>query len=577
MRRPAILALSLCVLAAVAWFWSTWRGAHHAERDGYTNPTRQRGSGPFDFTNIGPQSGLDFTYFRGETGKYWITETTGGGVALVDFDSDGWLDVVVVDGCAQPPDPADHTHPPRLFRNQRDGTFAEVTDLAGIAHSGYGQGCYGFDYDNDGFADLYLTYWGPNALLHNHGDGTYGWPDQPGRPATDAWSTGAVPGDFDRDGAIDLLVVNYLEFDPRNVPICGDPRTAVHSYCGPDSFAPTPSVLLRNLGDGSFEDVSRTAGIVLPDGSARPHAKGLGAVAGDFNGDGWLDIYVANDLEPNFLFLNRTADSGGVMRFEEAAVTQGAATSLDGVAQDSMGVASGDIDGDGRIDLLVTNFYLEGVTLYRNLGVQGFVDGTRAAGLLVPTRPVLGWGAGFFDFDNDGQLDLFTANGHVQSEPGPGISYAMPAQLFRNESGGRFREVLEGGGEYFDRVWNGRGAAFGDLDNDGDIDIVVVHHHQPMALLRNDAGNRNGWIRVTVVGKRSDRDAVGAHVRMIDPQSAVREVGAAGSYLSSNDIRLLFGLGTGSAPATIELRWPSGATRKLERIESRRDVVVYEP
>jgi hypothetical protein len=596
MSRERVLGLSVLVLVVAACV--LWYGVKNSSRDS-TQKTKNLGSsaGPFHFTNITSEAGVQFTYFRGETGKYWITETTGGGVALVDIDADGWLDILVADGCRQPPDLTDREHTARLFRNQHDGTFVEVTVAAGVAHTGYGQGCFSLDYDNDGFDDLYLTNWGPNALYQNNGDGTFSLPQQPGEQATDLWSTGAVPGDFDRDGDLDLLVVNYLLFDYKNQPLCGDPRTGVASYCGPDSFAAPPSVMLSNRGDGTFDDVSRDAGITLPDGSARPAAKGLGAVAADFDDDGWLDIYVANDLEPNFLFLNRTQQSGRGMYFEESALIKGAATNVDGIAQDSMGVTCGDYDGDGRFDLLVTNFYLEGVTLYKNAGSAGFVEATRTVGLLGPTRAVLGWGTGLVDFDNDGWLDLFTANGHVQPNPDQGTTYAMPAQLFRNVSGTRFDEVTQSSGGYFQETWNGRGAAFGDIDNDGDADIVVVHHHQPIAILRNDSHISNHWIRLTLAGRRSDRCSLGARIRLSPSQDAidsspsessehavhpmarpsvVRTVSAAGSYLSSNDYRVLVGLGHHET-ASMQIEWPSGDVQVMHEVRAGQDLVIHEP
>jgi hypothetical protein len=601
-RNTALTFIALAALISAVILWRAWSIWSTSSRGSQVAGNRPPAYQQPIFSDVADRAGVRFTYFRGETGKYWITETTGGGVALADVDGDGWLDIVVTDGCHQPPDGTDKEHTSHVFRNNQDGTFLEITNESGASHSGYGQGCYVWDYDNDGFDDLYLTYWGPNVLLHNRGDGTYELHSSRMESDT-AWSTGAVPGDFDRDGDLDLLVVRYLAFDYHNLPRCGDPRTGVASYCGPDSFDAAPSVLLRNDGAGSFEDESVSSGIVLPDGSARPQAKGLGAVAADLNDDGWLDIYVANDMEPNFLFLNETAEAGSI-RFGESGVARAVATSVDGAAQSSMGVACGDYDSDGRLDLLVTNYYLEGVTLYKNLGADGFVDTTRSAGLLTSTRRVLGWGTGFFDFDNDGDLDLFMTNGHVQSDPGVGVPYAMGAQLFLNQSG-VFQEISETAGDYFRAKWNGRGAAFGDIDNDGDSDVVVVHHHQPMAILRNDLVNPNRAVQLNLLGRLSDRAALGARVTEVVPTESaaardgakmqvdgqgdtvgtatdrrlMRHVASAGSYLSGNDRRVYVGVGPNVDRVTVEVIWPSGRAQVWRNvpISHERQLVIREP
>lgn len=532
------------------------------------------------FTNITESAGVHFSYFRGETSDFWLTETTGGGVALIDYDGDGWLDIFFVNGCKQPVNPADFTHTCKLMRNGGDGTFSDMTPAAGVGHNGYGQGCAVGDFDNDGFDDLYVTCVGSNVLYHNNGDGTIRAVTSEAGVDCPLWSTGAAFGDFDRDGDLDLFVANYVDFDPKTAPSCGDPHTGQRSYCGPNSFGPLPDVLFENNGDGTFSDVSTAAGINLPDGGPRPESKGLGVQVADLDHDGWLDIFVANDQTPNFLFHN-----AGGLKFREVGMAQGVALTGEGATTATMGVACGDYDADGRLDLFTTNFYLEGSTLYRNLGQPGFRDVTATAGLAAITRGVLGWGTGFIDFDNDGWLDLFASNGHVQRDVAGVVPYAMPAQVFRNTGQGILADVSSQAGPYFIEHWNGRGAAFGDIDNDGDTDIVVVHHHQPAAILRNDTLGQGHYLRLKLIGLQSDRNALGAKVIVtfdgseidrVESKQLVRHVSVSGSYLSSSDARLLIGLGTDRSASRFEVRWNTGRLQYRFGSAPNREVVLRE-
>jgi enediyne biosynthesis protein E4 len=410
-----------------------------------------------------------------------------------------------------------------------------------------------------------VTCVGSNVLYHNNGDGTFRAVTSEANADCPLWSTGAAFGDFDRDGDLDLFVANYVDFDPKSAPTCGDPHTGQRSYCGPSSFGPLPDVLFENNGDGTFSDVSTTAGVNLPDGRPRPESKGLGVQIADFDDDGWLDIFVANDQTPNFLFHNE-----GGLKFFEVGQAQGVALTGEGATTATMGIACGDYDGDGRLDLFTTNFYLEGSTLYHNVGRAGFRDVTAAAGLASSTRSVLGWGTAFLDIDNDGWLDLFATNGHVQRDPSGLIPYAMHAQVFRNTGRGNFADVSSQAGPYFMERWNGRGAAVGDIDNDGDTDIVVVHHHQPAAILRNDT-QQGGYLSLRLIGVQSDRDALGTKVTFTLDESAVdlehgrqlvRCVDVSGSYLSSGDARILVGLGAHEGAIRMEVRWNSGALQR---------------
>ena len=475
----------------------------------------------------------------------------GGGVGLIDFDGDGRLDVYAVQGGRFPGGSAGPSGGDRLFRNKGDGTFEDATERSGIAAfaRGYGHGVAVGDYDNDGHPDLFIARWRAYALYRNRGDGTF--EDATGRAGLDGprgWPMSSAFADLDGDGDLDLYVCHYLQWDPQTSAPCDYPgRPDRHSYCVPKAFAAEPDHVYRNDG-GKFVDVTKEAGIVDQDG------RGLGVVIADLDDDGRVDIFVANDMSANFLFRNL-----GGFKFEEVAAASGCASNAEGGYQAGMGIACGDVDGDGRPDLAVTNFYGESTTLFLNLGKGLFADRTVAANLAGPSRHLLGFGASFLDANDDGRLDLVQADGHV-NDFRPGTPYAMPSQLYLGVGNGRFAEVSGRAGPCWSVPRVGRGLAVGDLDDDGRQDVVIVAQGGPLALFHNGgAPDRGHSLTLRLEGRASNRDAVGARVRVTSSgrtQTAWRVGG--GSFLSASDGRLHFGLGPGVAPVDVEILWPSG-------------------
>jgi len=532
------------------------------------------------FTDVAAQAGL--ARARNVSGhplnKRFILEEMGCGVALFDYDNDGWLDIFLVNASSF--DPAVRAAKPvsYLFHNNRDGTFTDVSAKAGFTHSGWGQGCCVGDYDNDGYDDLFVSYWGRNVLYHNNGDGTFtdvtekaGLVGDPRR-----WGAACCFLDYDRDGRLDLFVSNYLNFDPKNVPLPGkSPLCRFNDLpvpCGPQGLPGGTNLLYRNRSDGTFEDVSEKSGITNPRGPAislfsdknwRPAGSyAMGAVSADFDNDGWPDIYVSSDGAPSLLYRNNHDGT-----FSEIAIAAGCAFDENGVAMSGMGVAAGDYDGDGWLDILRTNFSDQPPTLYRNNGNGSFQDASLAAGLGA-NRKYVGFGAGFLDHDNDGWKDLFMANGHVYAQLTGSklyLTYAEPRLLYRNLRNGRFEDVSARSGPGITTPAVGRGCAFGDLDNDGDIDIVVSNLDGPPSLLRNDGGNRNRWIMFKCVGTRSNRSAIGTRLGVTaGGRTQIDEVMSGSSYYSQNDFRLHFGLGAAEQADSVEVRWPSGLAEKFE-------------
>jgi enediyne biosynthesis protein E4 len=544
------------------------------------------------FTDITRQAGLGSA--RNISGapeyKQFLLEEMGGGVALFDYDNDGWLDIFLVNGTTLDDNHASKNPTSYLFRNNRDGTFTDVTEKAGLTHSGWGQGCCVGDYDNDGFDDLFVTYWGQNVLYHNNGDGTFKDVTETACLAQTGtrWGAGCCFLDFDRDGHLDLFVANYVNLDPERAPRPG--QTIYCRYndiavpCGPQGFSGGTNLLYRNRGNGTFEDVSEKSGIANPRGLPSPvfvdrnwrptGSYGMGVAAADFDNDGWPDIYVACDSAPSLLY--RNAHNG---TFREIGVQAGCAFDENGAALSGMGVGVADYDADGWLDIVRTNFSDQLTTLYRNNGDGTFRDASLEAGLGI-NRKYLGFGAGFFDYDNDGWLDIFLANGHVYAQiAGRGLylSYKQPRLLYQNLRNGRFKDVSADAGPGIQATAVGRGCAFGDVDNDGDIDIVINNLDAAPSVLRNDGGNRNSWLMIKCRGTRSNRSAIGTRVRVVaGGHSQIAEVMSGSSYYSQNDLRLHFGMGKASRADLVEVFWPSGQKESFTSVSVNQLITVQE-
>jgi hypothetical protein len=524
-------------------------------------PSRGFADGPA-FTDDAEAVGLRFVYDNAETALHQLPEPFGGGLALLDYDGDGWLDVYCVQGGPFAPS-SDRASPPaspgdRLFHNRGDGTFEDVTDRSGIGQfpRGHGHGVAVGDVDSDGHADLFVTRWRSYALYRNRGDGTFeDVTDRWGLGGRRDWPTSAALADLDGDGDLDLYVCHYAAWDLDHPRICRDPKTQAYLNCNPLDAQALPDRLFRNDG-GRFEDVTAESGIVDRDG------RGLGVVAADLDGDGRVDLFVANDSSANFLFRNL-----GGMRFEEIAHAAGVAGNASGNYQAGMGVAAGDLDGDGLVDLAVTNFYGESTTFYRNLGGGVFTDATASIGLAVASRRLLGFGLGLLDVDNDGRLDLASANGHV-NDLRPNYPYRMPAQLLLGCADGRMRDVTDRAGDPWQVPRMGRGLAVGDLDNDGRQDVLILSHNQPLAYFHNRTeGGR--FLTLRLEGRQSNRDAVGAKVAVVS--GGGNRVGwriGGGSYQSATDPRLHFGLGRDVRIEAVEVTWPSGQVDRHSRLEA---------
>ncbi|HZW33109.1 MAG TPA: FG-GAP-like repeat-containing protein [Isosphaeraceae bacterium] len=531
--------------------------------EGTPQMAAQSDSGP-RFEDIAPRSGVRFRYECGATPNLFIGDTMGGGVALFDYDGDGWLDIYFVNGCRLPFDRRSPPGPNRLYRNRGDGTFEDVTERAGVAGRGYGMGCAVGDFDNDGHDDVFVTGLGQTVLYRNRGDGTFEEVTERAGVSSSRWTTAAGFGDLDGDGDLDLVAVTYVEADPASAVECRD-KSGRRIHCQPERFPAQLDHLFRNNGDGTFTDVSREAGIEVPEG------KGLGLAIADLDGDGRLDLFVANDGTANFLFRNR-----GGLHFEEAGLTAGVAYDGTGQPTASMGVVAEDLNGDGRIDLFHTNFINQANTLRWNLGGGQFVDATLAANLAAPSRSKTGFGTVALDVDNDGTLDLFVGNGHTDDQPWLNTPMAQAAQLFLGREHGRFTPAGTEVSPYFVHPVVGRGVAAGDLDNDGRVDLVVVHRDAPAAVLRNRT--RGGhWLGLRLRGTRSGRTPVGARVVCrAGRRSAVRWVTSGTSYLSASDSRLWFGLGSARMVEHLEVRWPSGMVQAWSNLPADRILDLQE-
>jgi enediyne biosynthesis protein E4 len=509
---------------------------------------------PPQFRDDAQAAGLSFVYDNGESVIHQLPEFAGGGGGLIDFDGDGWLDVYLVQGGRFPPANAQAPHGDRLFRNRRDGTFEDVTDASGLGgmNQGYGQGVTVGDYDNDGRADLFVTRWRSYALYRNRGGGRFEDVTGAAGLAGDRnWPTSAAFADLDNDGDLDLYVCHYAVWDEKNPRICWTfPPNQVRIGCSPREVEPEADHVFRN-DQGRFTDVTREAGMLEHQG------RGLGVVAADFDDDGRIDLFVANDQSANYLFMNR-----GGFRFVETAESAGVAANALGGYQAGMGVACADFDGDGRLDLAVTNFYGESTTFFRNLGQCQFADQTAHVGLAAPTRHLLGFGIAFLDVNNDRRLDLLTANGHV-NDFSPSVGYKMPVQLLLGGADGRLLDVSRQAGPPFELQLLGRGLAAGDLDNDGRLDALVLPQNDPLVFLHNRS-KAGHFVTLTLEGTASNRDAVGARVVITagSEKSVAQRMGG-GSYLSAGDPRLHFGLGSANRIESMEVHWPSGRVDRI--------------
>jgi enediyne biosynthesis protein E4 len=533
------------------------------------------------FLNIGRESGLNVkTIFGGEHKNKYLLETTGCGVAFYDYDNDGWLDIFLVNGWRLEGFPSGSEPTSHLFHNNRDGTFTDLTLKAGVAHSGWGQGVCVGDYDNDGWDDLFVTYFGKNVLYHNNGDGTFTDVSEKAGVAGKGtrWNTGCAFVDYDRDGHLDLFVANYIDLDLATAPV---PESGPCLYksvmvaCGPPGLQGGKNILYHNNGDGTFTDVSEASGILRANGTY-----GLGVLTADFDNDGWPDIYVANDSTASALYQNKKNG-----KFEDIAIEAGCALSPDGKPQAGMGVSAGDYDLDGNLDIVKTNFAGDTPSLYHNQGGANFEDATFTAGLGAHTQ-YLGWGCGFFDMDNDGWPDILICNGHVYPEVEQlktEAGYAQRKLLYQNLHNGHFADVSFQAGPGISEPSPSRGAAFGDFDNDGDIDVVVNTVNDYPQLLRCDSKLDNNWIKIRTIGTKSNRSGIGSRLVCIThlpgetkPHQQIDEVRSGGGYFSQNDLRVHFGLGKANKVDALEIHWPSGQVDTLKDVKANQVIFVKE-
>jgi hypothetical protein len=519
------------------------------------------------FEEVPPQtSKITWIHNNAQSADRQLPETVGAGCAFLDYDNDGWMDVYFVN--SGPSDFFTPTTPLKnaLYRNNGNGTFTDVTDKAGVAGGKFGMGVAAADFDADGFVDLYVTNYGANILYRNNGNGTFTDVTDKAGVASPGWSTCATWFDFDNDGKLDLFVSSFVFYDKSQNPLCTDATLQRRYYCVPRLFKPTPSRLFRNAGNGTFVDVSRESGIADHPG------KSFGAVATDVNNDGLIDLFVANDTMPNFLFVNK---GGG--KFEELGLAAGVAYGEAGRPRSGMGVDAADYDGDGWQDLFVANIDHEFFSLYHNDKELIFTD---QPGEIAPSTHLLsGWGLKFFDYDNDGDPDLFLVNGHpddmIESRI-PRVRFKEPLLLFENTGRG-FKDVSATSGAVFGKMFSGRGMAVGDFDNDGDADVLAANNGEPPLLLRNQGGNKNNWVGLSLVATKSNSAAVGAMITwQVGALKRTRLRTGGGSYLSSHDPREILGVGAATRIDSIEIRWPSGATNKITNVPLNKYIKVVE-
>jgi len=519
------------------------------------------------FTDVTENAGITFKHISSPEKKY-IVESMSGGVALLDYDNDGYEDIYFVNSLTVDLVKSKGKTKSALYHNNGDGTFTDVTDKAGVGDVGWGMGVAVGDYNNDGFDDLYVTCVGPNKLFKNNGNGTFTDVTRTAGVGDPRWSAGASFVDYDNDGKLDLFVANYINFDFNNLPEFGQGRLCQYKgipvQCGPRGLPGVGDSLYHNNGDGTFTDVSKKAGVSDVDGYY-----GMGVICSDFDEDGWVDIFVANDSTPNFLYHNN-----GDGTFKEIGFQSGTAVNENGSEQGSMGVTLGDYNHDGKLDLFVTNFDDDYNTLYRWDGPNSFTDVSYAAKVAAVSLPYVGWGTKFFDYDNDGWVDLFVANGHVYPQL---QTFHQRNFIHKNNRDGTFSEIAEQLGAPFKEKRAGRGVAFGDLDNDGDVDIVINNLDGAPQILRNDGGNTNNSVLIKLVGVKSNRDGIGARVKVMSGDlMQLDEVRSGESYISQNDLRLHFGLEKRTKINLIEIRWPSGVTDKVTNANVNKILTIKE-
>jgi hypothetical protein len=522
--------------------------------------------GEIHFTDVTRQAGIHFTHNSGRAGKKWLPETLGSGCAFFDADGDGWPDILLLNGKDWAP--RGRRSLSALYRNNHNGTFTDITRGSGLDIEMYAMGVAIGDYDNDGRDDVYITALDGDHLFHNEGGGKFRDVTAASGIRNASFGTSAAWLDYDRDGKLDLFVTNYVQWTPKGDLWCSLDG-ATKSYCTPESYKGTSSKLYHNLGGGKFEDVSQKAGV------ADPTSKSLGVTVFDYNSDGWPDIFVANDTQPNKLYRNNRNGT-----FTEEGMAAGVAFGEDGVARGAMGADAGDYDRSGRPHLLVGNFSNQMLGLYHNEGTGLFVDEAPSSTVGRASLLSLAFGVFFFDYDLDGLPDIFAANGHIEEEIGrvqPKVQYQEPPLLFRNLGNRRFENVTRAMGAEFNRPMVARGAAYADFDRDGDLDILVTTNHGPAYLYRNDGGNRNKWLSVRLVGTKSNRDGIGAVVR-VESASGKQwgTVHSGGSYCSQSDLALTFGLRKDTVVTALEIEWPSGTKQRLVNLAADQFLTIEE-
>ncbi|HEX6802287.1 MAG TPA: CRTAC1 family protein [Terriglobales bacterium] len=534
-------------------------------------PMRANSAPGVTFVDVARPAGITFTHDNAASPQKYLIETMGSGCGWIDFDQDGLLDLYLVNGAATNVYKPAHPLRSALYRNNGDGTFTDVTEKAGVGADGlFGMGAAVGDFDNDGFPDLLVCGYGRCILYHNNGNGTFtDVTSRAGVANAGRWASSAAWFDYDNDGRLDLVIANYVDWSPERNFYCGDRGPGMRSYCHPDDFNPEPPTLFHNNGDGTFTDVSKASGLAAKPGN------GLGVVAFDYDNDGWQDIFIANDHMPNSLFHNNRNGT-----FSEVGYVAGVAVSADGQFEAGMGTDAADTTNDGRMDLVVTHLDMQLARLYQNLGDGTFEDATARSKLGYSTFHMSEFGTKLFDYDNDGWRDLFMANGHVLDNIQryhAEVSYAEPKLMFRNKGGGIFENVSDHLGADFVLPRVSRGAAVGDFDNDGDLDILINNCGQAPQLLRNDGGNNNHWLEILLIGTKSNRDGVGARVKLVAGDLVLYDQRKGGmSYQSAQDPRLHFGLGQPTKIDSIEVQWPSGMATKLGGMKCDQIIAIQE-